>query len=36
MSLMTVLVLIVGLVLVYSAIKGLDPRDVVKQAIGGK
>jgi len=36
MSLMVVVMIIVGIVFVYSAIKGVDPRTVVKQAIAPK
>lgn len=36
MSLMIVVMIITGIVLVYAAIKGQDPRSVVKQAIRGK
>lgn len=38
MSLMIVVMLIVGIVLVYAAVKGRDPRGVVKDAIkaGGR
>lgn len=33
-SLTIVLMVIVGLVAIYSAIKGIDPRDLVKNALG--
>lgn len=33
MSLLTVVILIIGMVLVYSAVKGVDPRVVFKQAL---
>jgi hypothetical protein len=33
MSLTVVIILIVGTVLVYSAVKGKDPRDVLKSAL---
>ena len=36
MSLVTVLMVILGLVLIYAAVKGRDPRDILKEAIGGK
>lgn len=33
MSLTIVIILIVALVLIYSAVRGQDPRDVLKKAI---
>lgn len=36
MNLMIVVLLIAGVVIVYAAVKGQDPRSVVKQAIRGK
>lgn len=33
MSLMIVLIGIAALVLIYAAVKGKDPRDVIKQAL---
>jgi hypothetical protein len=35
-SLMAVLLIIAGVVLVYAAVKGQDPRDMFKKALGGK
>jgi hypothetical protein len=35
-SLVLVLMLVVGAVLVYAAIKGQDPRDIIKNALSGK
>jgi hypothetical protein len=34
-SLMAVLLIIGGVVLVYAAVKGVDPRDLFKKALGG-
>lgn len=32
-SLVVVIIVLIGLVLVYAAIKGTDPREVIKQAL---
>lgn len=34
MTLVTVILIVAGLVLLYAAIKGEDPRNVVKNALG--
>lgn len=35
MNLMIVVMIIVGAVIVYAAVKGQDPRSIIKQAIRG-
>jgi hypothetical protein len=34
-SLVLVLMLVVGAVLIYAAVKGEDPRNIIKKALGG-
>lgn len=36
LSLPTVVIFMVGTILIYSAVKGIDPRDVVRLTLAGK
>lgn len=36
MTLANTLLITIGLVLIYAAVKGEDPRELVKRALGGK